>query len=197
MLRLKIKYLLYILVFLVSCNQKETRNTVDTNVQERNRSDSQFDLDNGVLFYKKEPYSGIVNSFYKTGELKAKSVYFKGKRNGFYNGWYENGDVFFERFYKNGFKYGEHKGWYKNGQLSFVYYFNELGEYNGEIKEWYENGQLLRAFNYVKGREEGNQKMWQPNGKIRANYVTKNGERFGLIGLKKCYTINTENEVIQ
>ena len=54
----------------------------------------------------------------------------------------------------------------------------------------------MADFNYVDGKEEGSQKMWQINGKIRANYHVKNGERFGLIGLKKCYTVNTKDEDI-
>ena len=36
------------------------------------------------------------------------------------------------------------------------------------------------------GYEEGSQKAWWQNGVIRANYVVKNGRRYGLIGLKLC-----------
>ena len=57
---------------------------------------------------------------------------------------------------------------------------------NGELKEWMETGQPYRFFHYIKGYEEGSQKMWWSNGSIRANYVIKNGKRYGLLGLKIC-----------
>ncbi|CAM1346870.1 toxin-antitoxin system YwqK family antitoxin [Tenacibaculum crassostreae] len=193
----QVKYLLLFIVLLVSCKSKETRSANSVDLIEKISTDESFALKNGVLFYKNKLFSGIVNTFYSTGELKSKSKYILGKRDGFYNGWYPNGNKFFERLYAEGLKSGVHVGWYENGQSKFIYHFNERGDYNGEMKEWYSNGQLYKVFNYNNGREEGSQKMWQPNGKIRANFVTKNDERFGLIGLKKCYSVDIENEVIQ
>ena len=188
------KYLVFLLVLLTSCNAEETNKT---KVIEKNSSDEYFSIKNGVVFYVGKPYTGIINSLYKTGELKSKSEYSKGKRNGYYKGWYIEGNKSFERFYVNGFKYGSHLGWYKNGKLKFSYHFNKEGAYDGEIKEWFENGQVFKIFNFKNGKEEGSQRMWQPDGKIRANFVTKNGERFGLIGLKKCYSVNIANEIIR
>ncbi|OSY89112.1 hypothetical protein WH52_00165 [Tenacibaculum holothuriorum] len=193
----QIKYLLLFIVLLVSCKSKETRSANSVDLIEKSRTDESFTLKNGVLFYKNEPFSGIVNTFYNTGELKSKSKYILGKRDGFYKGWYTSGSKSFERLYASGVKFGVHVGWYENGQSKFNYHFNGQGDYNGELREWYPNGQLYKVFNYKNGKEEGSQKMWQPNGKIRANFVTKKGERFGLIGLKKCYSVNIKNEVIQ
>ena len=31
--------------------------------------------------------------------------------------------------------------------------------------------------------------LWDLNGNIKANYEVINGERYGLIGLKKCFTV--------
>ena len=43
----------------------------------------------------------------------------------------------------------------------------------------------FRDFNYINSKETGSQKLWYETGKIKANYEVINGERFGLIGLKK------------
>lgn len=62
------------------------------------------------------------------------------------------------------------------------------GELQGIANEWYRNGQPYKAFHYKMGYENGSQKMWWENGIIRANYVVKQGRRYGLIGLKLCMT---------
>ena len=62
------------------------------------------------------------------------------------------------------------------------------------MEEWYRNGQKAKEFHFTNGKEEGSQKMWESNGKLRANFITKNGERYGLIGLKKCYSVDIHKE---
>jgi len=64
----------------------------------------------------------------------------------------------------------------------------------GESAEWFSNGQIVRQFSYVDGKEEGPQKMWYEDGSIRANYVVKNGKRYGSIGAKGC---TLEDEVAE
>ncbi len=190
--------ILQILCIITACNfEKEeiiSEKSVVIPTTEKNLSNVNFTVINGVLFFHKTPYSGIINEYYSDKKLKTKSQYFEGRREGYYKGWYTNGNKWFERTYKKGIKRGIHLGWYENEVKMFVYHFNKNGEYHGEIKEWYSNKQLLKVFNYVDGKEEGSQKMWQENGKIRANFVVKNGERFGLIGLKKCYSVNIIDE---
>lgn len=82
-------------------------------------------------------------------------------------------------------------GWWSNGNQKFIYHFSD-GLQKGVSKEWFESGQLLREMHYANGQEEGSQKMWNEDGSIRANYVVKNGRRFGLIGLKNCKSVNDE-----
>ena len=50
------------------------------------------------------------------------------------------------------------------------------------------------AFHYIDGKEVGSQKLWQEDGRIKANYEVKNGERFGLIGLKKCDPVQIQKQ---
>jgi antitoxin component YwqK of YwqJK toxin-antitoxin module len=44
--------------------------------------------------------------------------------------------------------------------------------------------------NYKKGHEDGQQQWWYDNGKIKANYIIKNGRRYGLRGTKKCINVS-------
>ena len=158
---------------------------------EKDATDPLFILKNGELFYNKVLYSGVVNEFYNDGSLKSSSEYYLGKREGRYFGFYRNQNKWFERFYSQNVKVKLHKGWYENGVKMFEYQFNNNGVYDGFVKDWHSNGQLAKHFNFSNGKEEGSQKMWLASGKIRANFHTMNGERFGLIGLKKCYSVNS------
>lgn len=46
----------------------------------------------------------------------------------------------------------------------------------------------------MNGVEDGCQRSWGFNGEIKANYSVKDGQRYGMIGRKECYTRNKENE---
>jgi antitoxin component YwqK of YwqJK toxin-antitoxin module len=48
----------------------------------------------------------------------------------------------------------------------------------------------------VNGKEEGTQKAFKSDGRIKANYTVINGERFGLIGMKRCFTVDNEESQI-
>lgn len=199
-----IKTYLFLLVVFTSCNQEkqEVKTSISNNeiiipTLEKNKTDINFKLENGILLYENKPFSGIVNEFHLNDSLKTTSQYYQGKRQGYFRGFYDNGKKTFERLYTNGLKSGNHKGWFKNGNLMFDYQFNNLGSYHGEVKDWFENGNLQKHFNFVEGKEFGSQKMWDVKGKIIANFHTVNGERHGLIGLKKCISVKTKkNETI-
>ncbi len=180
--------LLFSFLFFASCQNKELV------VDEKNTS---LELVNGVLHYQSNPFNGLLVSYFEAASIKKKLQYKDGRKDGLEEQWYENGQLSQRRLYSNGIKIGKHLGWWENGTKKFEYHFNEKGAYEGSRKEWYQNGQLLRDFNYAEGKEIGNQRMWAENGKIRANYEVKNGERFGLIGLKKCFTVNTNSNVLQ
>ena len=52
-------------------------------------------------------------------------------------------------------------------------------------------------FNFIEGVEDGPQKLFKLNGAIKANYIVVNEERYGLIGLKKCYSVTSDKNEIQ
>ena len=154
-------------------------------------------LDNGVLFFKNKPFNGVLEAYYDNEVKNMKVEYENGRKHGLELSWYRNKVVASERWYQNGIKTGVHRAYWDNGNAKFIYHFNNKGEYNGSIKEWYYTGEMIRDFNYLNGKERGSQKMWTQNGNIRANYEVINGERFGLIGLKKCYQVTTSIDDIK
>lgn len=157
-------------------------------------TDENLEKAGGILFYKNQPFSGIRVEKYPNGQTKSGVEYFAGKQSGLALGWYSDGTKQFERKYKGGEKDGLHCGWWPNGQMKFKYTFDQ-GIYIGELKEWYSNGQLYRQMHYDKSGQEMDLKMWMENGKIQANYVVKNGRRFGLIGKKSCYSVKEPSNV--
>ena len=98
---------------------------------------------------------------------------------------YSNGAVWQVRTYRDGKEEGIHRGWWPNGSQKFEYHYrNGLSE--GSQREWFEDGAPFTEFNYLAGHESGLQRMWTPYGKLRANYVVKDGRRYGLIGAMGC-----------
>jgi len=177
-----------ILCCFISCNEREKATLVLF------KEHSQLQLNNGVLYYNDAPFNGTLKSFNEVNQTRNTTNYMHGKKDGEERKIDQNGTLAELRYYKNGLKVGVHKAWRKNGQQLFEYPYNNLGRYHGAMKEWYANGQLVRLFNYVDGKEVGPQKMWLSNGNIKANYTVVHGERYGLIGLKKCYSLKTNDE---
>lgn len=181
-------FILYSFFWLFSCEREEL--VID-------KVSTELELINGLLHYQKNPFSGLLVSRYDDASFKMKLQYLEGRKDGYEKQWYPNGELSQSRLYSQGIKIGNHIGRWNDGVQKFNYHYNEKGEYDGSRKEWYKNGQLVRDFNYSNGKEIGSQRMWTDKGKIRANYEVKNGERFGLIGLKKCYTVNTDSNELQ
>lgn len=176
-------YLIVVVVILNACDSAISQAT------KLAIGDAGLELKNGVLLYFNTPFDGILTAYDPVNKTYSETGYIHGKKEGEERKIYDNQRVAEIRFYKKGYKVGTHQGWYPDGRLKFEYHFNEDGVYHGTFKEWYQNGQLLKSFNYVYGKENGSQQMWLSNGNMRANYVVKNGERYGLIGLKKCFTV--------
>lgn len=139
----------------------------------------------GAVYYNDAPFSGYTFQRFDNGDTMKQTPYYDGMQEGWMKAWYTNKQLAELRLYKHGKKEGIHKGWWSNGSPKFEYnFYND--EHEGELKEWYTNGRLARLFHYAKGYEEGAEKMWWENGDVRANYVVKDGERYGLTGQKLC-----------
>ena len=149
------------------------------------KTDTRLQRAGGLLYYAGIPFSGHLLARYENDAIKSTTPYDQGKAYGLAQGWYPDGAKKFVRWYQRGKKEGTHVGWWDNGATQFVYHFQN-GLHEGNAKEWYPNGLRYRDFNYASGKESGAQQMWYQDGTLRANYVVKDGRRYGLIGSKPC-----------
>ena len=148
--------------------------------------DADFRFENGLLLHRNQPFSGYAERFYASGQRRSKEAYIAGKAENIHKKWDENGQLLEQRSYLNNHKHGIHRGWWPNGNRKFEYYF--IDDIPIEThSEWYDNGRLFTRFSYNRfGQPEGSQQMWYNTGQIKANYVVKNGRRYGLLGAKGC-----------
>ena len=144
----------------------------------------------GLMFYQNQLFTGYTYEHYSSGNVKSKTHWVKGKRQGKQTSWFENGQIKEVRFYQNNKKNGHHQGWFEDGTLRFEYHF-VAGVYHGGFKQWYPDGSIAAEHHFDMGEESGSQKVYEANGQIRANYVVKDGYRYGLVGSKNCITSPT------
>lgn len=150
-----------------------------------NAGDSGITKHQDTVFYQGKYFTGYQFSLYPNGDTEFIRGYFNGVEEGLQKNWYPGKQLAEERSYINGKKEGVHRNWWPDGKPKFD--FTAVNdEYEGEFKEWYSTGLLGKQFHYVKGKEEGSQRLWWDNGTVRANYVVRNGKKYGLIGLKIC-----------
>ena len=152
-------------------------------------------MDNGLVLYEQKPFTGrIFTLFPGTTDTAELLSYLDGREHGQWKKFYPSTKTKEVRYFKNGQKTGIYNAWWENGKKQLEYAF-VADEYEGVCKEWNEEGQLSRIMNYRKGQEEGIQKWWYDGGKIKANYIIKNGRRYGLLGTKNC--INVSNPIFK
>jgi len=186
-------YFFSLLFIIVSCNnaveKKENKpepkiaKTIPANYI--NDGDSSFARRQDTVFYQGNYFTGYRFSLYANGDSEFIKGYFNGVEEGFQKKWYPGKQLAEERFYINGKKEGIHRGWWPGGKPKFLFtVVND--EYEGEFMEWNSPGLLCKKFHYANGQEEGSERLWWDNGTVRANYVVRNGKKYGLIGLKIC-----------
>lgn len=158
-----------------------------------NGNDPSLSQNGAQVFLSGTPFSGYIITHYSNGQLKSEISYSMGLREGKASQFYKDGNTKEERWFHKNHKSGTHLGWWPNGKMKFEFHYID-GYHHGEAKEWQMDGTPYKLFNYTMGKEDGAQKMWESDGSIRANYVVKDGHRYGLIGLKNCKSINNEKE---
>lgn len=160
----------------------------------RSAEDPGFTVHADTVFYAGATFSGYRFMLFPGGDTAVLQSYFNGVEEGFQRKWYPGRQPAEERFYINGKKEGVHRSWWPDGKPK-MYFEAYNDEYDGIFREWYSSGVLAKEFHYVNGREEGSEKLWWDNGTVRANYVIRNGKKYGLLGLKTC--INPYDSVIK
>lgn len=141
---------------------------------------------NNCILINGKRYNGFLYQLYENeSDTLSVEAYTNGVLDGISKKYYLSGKPMEWRQYRNGAKNGKQISYWENGNKRFEFVAIE-DAYEGELKEWSEDGRLIHLGHFKNGQEEGVQKLWYDNGKIRANYVIKNGRRYGLLGTKNC-----------
>lgn len=147
-------------------------------------------MDNGLVLSGGKAFTGkLYTLFQGTTDTAEISAYLNGREHGKWEKFYPNNSRKEVRYFTNGQKTGLYQAWWRNGKRQLEYSF-VADEYEGTCREWNEKGQLSRIMNYRKGYEEGPQKWWYDGGKMKANYIIKDGRRYGLLGTKNCINVS-------
>ena len=188
-------YFSILLLLVCSCNEKKPKiftNSDDSKTPTifHSKTSQGFDLKQDTLFLNQKKYSGFVYQLFPNQkDTLSVEGYLDGVLNGVAKKYYANKQLMESRSYKKGKKHGEQIAFWKNGKKRFE--FTAVYDvYEGELKEYSEDSHLFHLATYKNGQEEGTQKMWYDNGKIKANYVIRNGKRFGLLGTKNCKNVS-------
>lgn len=154
------------------------------------RSDTALHLENGVWLLHGQPFSGTMETWYTSGQIRLSQQFYGGKEEGLMQSYYENGNREAQRFYRNGEKDSVHRGWWLNGHLQYEYHYRN-GEYEGDFKEWYPSGKPFKHIAYHRGKEQWG-KGWRENGKPYMSFVMRDGRLYGLINPNLCYSLKNE-----
>lgn len=175
-----------LIIILISCN-----NTFDKSVNSLSidKNKQIITYNNGELLVNGKVFTGqLFTIFQNTSDTSTIENYQNGLEDGVWKKYFPNKLTQEIRYFNKGKKVGIYETWWPNGKPQLQYFFYN-DEYEGTCKEWSENGLLVKIMNYQKGHEQGEQKWWYENGKIKANYVIKEGRRFGLLGTKNCINV--------
>lgn len=190
---LKIAILVISGIFLSRCQARGPEN--DTGLPPRlsksvpanyhSRKDVRIRGSHDTVYFEGRLFTGFLFELNENSDTIFMGSYFNGVEEGRHIHRYPGGGLSEERYFINGKKDGPQRGWWPDGKPKFRFscYNNE---FEGKLEEWSDSGILIKQFNYRNGYENGPQRLWWSNGTVRANYVVKNGRKFGLIGLQLC-----------
>jgi len=185
--QLQISFLLLVFGMLCGCDAPRKQQIVTEKIV--NAETATLNNVNGLLMENGAPFSGTLFTFFTdTKDTASLASYLDGKEHGEWRKYYPNHQLKEKRYFKNSQKTGDFTAWWANGKKQLHYFFVD-DEYQGTCKEWNEDGRLVKIMNYDRGYEEGAQQWWYDNGKIKANYIIKDGRRFGLLGTKNCVNV--------
>ena len=189
LLRNSIAVLLGCLVVFGCSKNTPQKNAIHSRVL-LNKMEQQVTFENGLLMINNKAFNGSLFTLYPTSTDTADLMsYQNGKEHGDWIKYHSSGNIKEKRFFDHGQKVGEYMAWWSNGNKQLHYFF-VADEYEGTCKEWNFEGKLVKAMNYKKGHEEGHQQWWYDNGKVKANYMIKQGRRYGLLGTKNCINVS-------
>lgn len=95
-----------------------------------------------TFFYRGEPFTGIIQYFYPTGELEAEDEFVDSHKNGHHIEWYKDGKVRDEYYERYNNYYGELKRYNEQGIMTYYEKFTD-DSISLEAKKFDDNGKLI------------------------------------------------------
>lgn len=116
---------------------------------------------------EEEPFTGVVNAYYKSGKLDSVYPIKNGLQDGVTKLYYETGELQAEYPFVNGLIDGIVKEYYKNGKIDVEStYIDNIQE--GMTRWYYETGELEAEFPYVNGNRHGIVNYYNKKGKVES-----------------------------
>lgn len=155
------------------------------------------------IYYKidsQEPFTGMVKSFYKPGEVHFYSIAYddvyentenspkqeqyrgffsKGKRDGVHKTFYPTGVLREEGLYKDGRRVGAHKTFYKSGKLESEWKFKDGIAVDGIHKVFFENGNTMNEIPFENGEIQGTARTFREDGTLLSEISVIKGSQNG------------------
>jgi len=100
--------------------------------------------EDGVMFYRGQPFTGIAVDYWPNGQLETEQYYELGTEYGRIRSWHDNGVLSLEATLQAACVQGIGREWHRNGQLKEEYEVEEA-IYLWK-KEWDEEGVLVRDY---------------------------------------------------
>ncbi len=137
------KLSLFLLIFFLSCHQKDEKNTGDikNNLLKKyykGKLQSEFSIKNGVK-------EGIGKCYYLNGKLSSTCNYTNGLKDGVECKYYFDGNLYRTREFTNGELNGIEKRFYRNGKLMTILSYRNGMPAKG-LKEYSMNGNILTDY---------------------------------------------------
>ena len=122
--------------------------------------------------------TGLVKSFYESGEIGSKTAYVEGKRHGTREVFYESGEIESKTAYVEGKRHGTREEFYESGG---IWYRTEYvkGERHGTCEEFHKSGGIRIRTEYVEGKKNGTYEWFHESGGIRIRTEYVEGKRHG------------------
>lgn len=142
-------------LILISCEKREE---LFSNTQKKD----------GLIYITNEgkPYTGILVTHYKNGQIREKLNFKQGKYDGKNFSYYENGQIKEKFNFKDDMLDGEVISYYEDGQIEAKFNFKQ-GKQEGENFSFYKNGQIEMKLDFKKGQLDGKMISYYEDGKIR------------------------------
>jgi hypothetical protein len=140
--------------------------------------------DGALWLFSGKPITGVLKRMAQDG-VESLWPLLNGQVHGQVTSRFASGQRRAEATFVNGQAQGLHRAWWPNGLLQSEQSFKD-DKPDGVLRTWYASGRPYQSHHYMQGQEEGPQRVWFEDQRLRANYVVRDGRRYGNIGTVSC-----------